>query len=109
MRVHREGISAAPQGPNCGLALSIFAGTEDRAVLDKFLYGRPRHRLLQDLSQGLNLSPGTLAGGVQALAPLFEPRDQALVRMLRREPHWHAAETRWAVFVDRADTVGQRW
>jgi transposase len=43
-------------------------------LLDKFLYGRPSHRLLQDLANhGLNMSPGTLAGGLQALAPLFEP------------------------------------
>jgi transposase len=79
-------------------------------LLDKFLYGRPSHRLLQDLSDhGLNMSPGTLAGGLLALAPLFEPLDQALVRKLRSEPHWHADETRWAVFVDLADKVGHRW
>jgi len=153
----------APRCPNCGLALSLFPGTEDSEVLeievqayrrvirrrryrpgcgcgcvpgivtapppprliergkfgmsvwasvllDKFLYGRPSHRLLQDLSDhGLNLSPGTLAGGLQALAPLFAPLDQALVHKLRSEPHWHADETRWAVFVDVAGKVGHRW
>ncbi|HEV2040491.1 MAG TPA: IS66 family transposase [Casimicrobiaceae bacterium] len=152
-----------PQCPRCGLALSIFPGTQDSEVLeievqayrrvihrrryrpscgcgcvagivtappparliergkfgmsvwasvllDKFLYGRPSHRLLQDLADhGLNLSPGTLAGGLRALAPLFEPLDQALVRKLRSEPHWHADETRWAVFVERAGKVGHRW
>jgi hypothetical protein len=46
---------------------------------------------------------------LQALAPLFEPLDQALVRQLRDEPHWHAEETRWAVFVELADKVGHRW
>jgi len=41
-------------------------------LLDKFLYGRPSHRLLQDLSDhGLHMSPGTLTGGLHALAPLF--------------------------------------
>jgi transposase len=153
----------SPQCPNCGLALSIFPGTEDSEVLeievqayrrvirrrryrphcacgcvagivtappparliergkfglsvwasvllDKFLYGRPSHRLLQDLADhGLSMSPGTLAGGLQALAPLFEPLDQALVRKLRSEPHWHADETRWAVFVQLAGKVGHRW
>jgi len=152
-----------PQCPRCGLALSIFPGTEDsevleievqayrrvihrrryrprcgcggvpgivtapppprliargkfglsvwvRVLLDKFLYGRPSHRLLQDLSDhGLHLSPGTLAGGLQALAPLFEPLDQALVRKLRSEPHWHADETRWAVFIEVEGKVGHRW
>ena len=152
-----------PQCPRCGLALSIFPGTEDsevleievkayrrvirrrryrprcgcrgvpgivtapppprliergkygmsvwaRVLLDKFLYGRPSHRLLQDLADhGLKVSAGTLAGGLQALAPLFEPLDQALLRKLRSEPHWHADETRWPVFVELADKVGHRW
>ncbi len=158
-----EFVIDSPQCPNCGLALSIFPGTEDSEVLeievqayrrvirrrryrpnchcgcvpgivtappparliergkfgvsvwtsvllDKFLYGRPSHRLLQDLANhGLNMSPGTLAGGLQALAPLFEPLDQALVSKLRSEPHWHADETRWAVFVELAGKVGHRW
>ena len=152
-----------PQCPRCGLALSIFPGSEDSEVLeievqayrrvirrrryrarcecgcvpgivtappptrliergkfgmsvwasvllDKFLYGRPSHRLLQDLADhGLNVSAGTLAGGLQALAPLFVPLDQALLHKLRSEPHWHADETRWPVFVELADKVGHRW
>ena len=152
-----------PQCPRCGLALSIFPGSEDSEVLemevqayrrvirrrryrarcecgcvpgivtaapptrliergkfgmsvwasvllDKFLYGRPSHRLLQDLADhGLNVAAGTLAGGLQALAPLFAPLDQALLHKLRSEPHWHADETRWPVFVELADKVGHRW
>ena len=152
-----------PQCPRCGLALSIFPGSEDSEVLeievqayrrvirrrryralcecgcvpgivtapppprliergkygmsvwasvllDKFLYGRPSHRLLQDLADhGLNVSAGTLAGGLQALAPLFAPLDSALLHKLRSEPHWHADETRWPVFVELADKVGHRW
>jgi transposase len=79
-------------------------------LLDKFLYGRPSHRLLQDLAgHGLNMSPGTLAGGLQALLPLFERLNQALIAKLRSEQHWHADETRWAVFVAREAKVGHRW
>lgn len=79
-------------------------------LLDKFLYGRPSHRLLQDLSdRGLNMSPGTLTGGLHALSPLFEPLDQALLSKLRGEPHWHADETRWPVFVEVPGKVGHRW
>ena len=152
-----------PQCPQCGLALSVFPGTEDSEVLeidvqayrrvirrrryrptcscgcvpgivaapaparliergkfgvsvwasvllDKFLYGRPSHRLIQDLADhGLPMSPGTLAGGLQALAPLFEPLDHALAAKLRSQSHWHADETRWAVFVELAGKVGHRW
>lgn len=104
------GIVTAPPPPRLiergKFGLSVWASV----LLDKFLYGRPSHRLLQDLSDhGLNMSPGTLAGGLHALAPLFEPLDQALVRQLRTEPHWHADETRWAVFVEVEGKVGHRW
>ena len=79
-------------------------------LLDKFLYGRPSHRLLQDMADhGLNMAAGTLTGGLQALAPLFEPLEQAFVAKLRSASHWHADETRWAVFVNVAGKVGHRW
>lgn len=79
-------------------------------LLDKFAYGRPSQRLLQDLADhGLNMAPGTLAGGLQAIAPLFKPLDDALRSKLRTEPYWHADETRWAVFVDVQGKVGHRW
>lgn len=45
-------------------------------LLDKFLYGRPSHRLMQDLADhGLHMSPGTLAGGLKTIAPLFDAID----------------------------------
>ena len=79
-------------------------------LLDKFLYGRPSHRLLQDLADhGLNMAPGTLTGGLKTLAPLFTPLEQAFVQKLRAALHWHADETRWAVFIDVAGKVGHRW
>lgn len=104
------GIVTAPPPPRLiergKFGLSVWTSV----LLDKFLYGRPSHRLLQDLAaHGLAMSPGTLAGGLQALAPLFAPLEQALVAKLRSESHWHADETRWAVFVDVEGKVGHRW
>lgn len=79
-------------------------------LLDKFAYGRPSQRLLQDLADhGLNMAPGTLADGLQTIAPLFKPVDDALLSKLRTEPYWHADETRWAVFVEILGKVGHRW
>ncbi len=79
-------------------------------LLSKFLYGQPSHRLLQDLlDSGLNLSPGTVTGGLQRIAPLFVPLEDALLERLRSERHWHADETRWMVFVDVEGKVGHRW
>lgn len=104
------GIVTAPPPPRLIERGKFGVSVWVSVLLDKFLYGRPSHRLLQDLSDhGLNMAPGTLAGGLHALAPLFEPLDQALVRKLRSEPHWHADETRWAVFVELAGKIGHRW
>ena len=80
-----------------------------QVLLDKFAYGRPSQRLVQDLADhDLQMSPGTLAGGLKAIAPLFEPFNQALITQLRSEQHWHADETRWAVFVDIEGKAGHR-
>ena len=79
-------------------------------LLSKFLYGQPTHRLLRDLSDhGLTLSAGTVAGGLRALAPLFEPLEEALLGQLRSEKQWHADETRWRVFAETEGKVGHRW
>jgi transposase len=80
------------------------------ALLDKFLYGRASERWLQQMAdRGVTLSAGTLCGGLQAVAPLFKPLYQALLPQLRQERHWHADETRWEVFVERAEKAGHRW
>ena len=79
-------------------------------LLDKYLYGRPSERLLQDLgNHGLEMAPGTLAGGLQKISPLFAPIDQALLQKLRSQTHWHADGTRWAMFVLIEGKVGYRW
>jgi len=79
-------------------------------LLDKFLYGRPSYRLVQDLADhGLDVSMGTLTGGLQAIAPLFVPLYEALLDKLRAEQHWHADETRWEVFVEIEGKSGHRW
>jgi transposase len=80
------------------------------ALLDKFLYGRASTRWIQAmLDRGLPVPAGSLSGGLQAIAPLFAPLYQALLPRLREEPHWHADETRWEVFVEREDKAGHRW
>ena len=79
-------------------------------LLSKFEHGQPSNRLLQDLaSHGLSMSAGTLAGGLQKIATLFEPINAALLERLRSAQHWHADETRWANFVNVEGKVGHRW
>jgi len=79
-------------------------------ILSKYRYGQPSNRYLQDLKdQGLAVSPGTLAGGLQAIAPLFEPVLEALYCKQMSEQLFHNDETRWEVFVDLPGKVGTRW
>lgn len=79
-------------------------------ILSKYRYGQPSNRSLQDLSdQGLPVSPGTLAGGLQALAALFAPVLEALYCKQMSEPLFHNDETRWEVFVEIEGKVGTRW
>jgi transposase len=79
-------------------------------ILGKYRYGQPSNRYLQDLvDQGLPVSPGTLAGGLQGLAPLFEPVLEALYCKQMSEQLFHNDETRWEVFADLPGKVGTRW
>jgi transposase len=79
-------------------------------LLSKYRYAQPSNRHLQDLKdQGLPVSPGTLAGGLQALAPLFEPVLEALYCKQMTEELFHNDETRWEVFVEIEGKVGTRW
>jgi len=79
-------------------------------ILSKYRYGQPSNRYLQDLrDQGLPISPGTLAGGLQTLAPLFEPVLEALYCKQMSEELFHNDETRWEVFVAIEGKVGTRW
>lgn len=107
---HHPGIITAPRPaqliPRGKFGVSVWVDV----LLDKFAYGRPSHRWLQDLAtHGLHMSAGTLAGGLQTLLPLFKPVEEAIITKLRSEHHWHADETRWAVFIDLEGKVGHRW
>jgi len=89
--------------PRGKLGVSVWVS----ALLSKFLYGQPTHRLLQDWTdQGLHIAQGTLTDGLARLAPLFAPLTQAA---LRAHTHWHADETRWEVFAEHEGKVGHRW
>src|SRR5207302_3092250 len=79
-------------------------------LLDKYRFHRPPQRLLADWrSHGLDLSPGSLTGGLQQLLPLFEPLYDALVERSQQQTLWHADETRWLVFASVEGKVGYRW
>ena len=79
-------------------------------LLDKYLFYRPTYRLLADLqTHGLDLSQGTLTGGLKRLVPLFEPLYALLIERNQQQHQWHGDETRWQVFATVEGKVGYRW
>lgn len=79
-------------------------------LLKKFQYGQPVNRLIQDMTdQGLPVSAGTVAGGLQRIAPLFTPIMEALYCQQMTEKLFHNDETRWEVFVETEGKKGSRW
>ena len=81
-------------------------------LLNKFLYQRPTWRLLTELreSHGLNVSQGTVTGGLCRLKPLFEPLYNELIAKSLDGSHWYADETRWLVFGEEIEgKTGSKW
>ena len=79
-------------------------------ILSKYGYGQPTNRYLTDLrDQALAVSPGTVAAGLHALAPLFEPVLEALYCKQMSETLFHNDETRWEAFVQIPGKLGTRW
>lgn len=106
----QPGIVTAPVFPRLMIRGKYGVSVWAMVLLDKYLHGRPSHRLLQDLADlGLSMAAGTLVGGLRQLAPLFAPLDAAWRTQLLSEPHWHADETRWRVFAECEGKVGHRW
>jgi transposase len=104
------GLVTAPPAPRVIPKSSVGVSIWVTVLVDKYLFYRPTYRLLADLrTQGLDLSLGTLTDGLQRLVPLFEPVYEALAAHSRRQPLWHADETRWQVFVTVEGKVGYRW
>ena len=82
----------------------------EHILLNKFLYAQPVNRILNDLaSLGLVISPGTIAGGLKKLAPLFIPIYESFRAQQMTENKFHNDETRWEVYEQIEGKVGHRW
>ena len=104
------GIVCAPAPPKLIAKGKYGVSVWTHVLVDKFLHARPSQRLLQEMEHyGLQMSAGTLSGGLQAIAPLFAPVKEAFIDKLRSQLHWHADETRWAVFMHALYRAGHHW
>ena len=82
-----------------------------RFLFERYACLRPLHRVCAWLSdQGLAVSPGTLAGGVRRLEPLFEPVGAAILAHQNGAARRHADETSWRVRALRdSEGSGHAW
>lgn len=95
-----SGIITAPRPPKLIPKGRYGISVWTQVLLDKFLFFRPSHRLIVDLAtHGIELPPGTLAGGLQRIGPMLELIYQAIGQHCQAATHWHADETGWKVFV----------
>jgi transposase len=79
-------------------------------LLGKFFVHQPVERqLAQWRLLGLNLSPGTVNGGLERIEPLFTPVYEALLSRSAQADLAQADETRWLVFIEHEGKVGHRW
>lgn len=79
-------------------------------LLAKYRDHQPAGRLLSSWETfGLDLPASTVNGGLERLAPLFEPVYEALRERNRRSKYRRADETRWLVFAVKDGKTGYRW
>ena len=79
-------------------------------LLEKYHLQRPMQRTIEQLRRlGRSLAAGTIADGLKRIEPLLTPIYDAIRTHHVQSKYFHADETRWRVFVDRAGTMGHRW
>lgn len=79
-------------------------------LLEKFHSQRPIQRSIEQLGlHGLELSPGTITGGLKRIGPLLQPIYDALICRNVQSNYYQADETRWLVFVEKEGKNGYRW
>lgn len=77
---------------------------------EKFLFQRPMSRILHTLDmEGLNISQGTITGGLQKIKEMVYPLYTRILEKNRRANHWHMDETRWMSFTVVDGKTGYRW
>jgi transposase len=106
---HVQGIVTAPPAPRVIPKSPLGVSVWTRMLLDQYLYGRPTHRLCEELRHdGLPLAQGTCTDGLQRIAVLVEPLRPALYERQMGAKRFHGDETRWEVFEEGAGKTGHR-
>jgi transposase len=81
-----------------------------QVLLKKFAWAQPLHRTVRELkAYGLDVSPGTLTGGLQKIKELLQPLAGQFVLHSREGSHWQMDETRWPMFGLPEGKPRQNW
>jgi transposase len=105
-----RGVLAAPPAPKPigkGRFTSTFLA---RLLVEKFVHGRPTHRIAAALAHdGLDLADGTLAGVLAACSDLLAPLATKISERNAAAAHLHVDETRWQVYASVEGKDSHRW
>jgi len=105
-----RGVLAAPPAPKPigkGRFTSTFLA---RLLVEKFVLGRPTHRIAAALAHdGLDLAEGTLAGVLAACSDLVAPLAAKISERNAAAAHLQVDETRWQVFAAVEGKDSHRW
>lgn len=79
-------------------------------LLEKFQLQRPHNRTIEQLELlDVSLAAGTIADGLKRIEPLLTPIYEAICSRQAQSTYFHADETRWKVFVEKAGKKGHLW
>jgi len=105
-----KGIITASPAPRVLNRNNVGVSVWVEILLDKYHYSQATNRRLSDFaSLGCPLSQGTVTGGLQRFAPLFQPLIEAFRIKQLTERLFHADETGWKVFEKLEGKEGYRW
>ncbi len=81
-----------------------------QVLLKKFEFQQPLTRVVRELqAHDLEVSPGTLTGGLQKIHPMIQPLAGQFVLHARQGSHWHMDETRWPMYCLLDEGSRKRW
>ncbi|HEY0725810.1 MAG TPA: IS66 family transposase [Pyrinomonadaceae bacterium] len=109
-----QGIRTAPKPakliPKGLFAVSFWV----EVLLKKFEFKQPLQRIVSELKTlDLEVSPGTLTGGLKKIQPMLHPLVGQFVLRSREGCHWHMDETRWPMFLlvegEKEDKSPKKW
>jgi transposase len=83
-------------------------------LLKKFDLQQPLQRIVREVkSLDLEVSPGTLTGGLKKIQPMLQPLVGQFVLRAREGCHWQMDETRWPMFLlvegEKEDKSPKKW